>query len=416
MVVKNALYLFSVQVANYLLPLFLLPFLSQNLSNDDFVLFAVNQSLLMMWIILLNFGLDLTLTKEVSQFKSRSDSEEKFFLRNTFQRAFVLKLIIFVIGFALFYSVSKFELFASYNKNYIVPVSLCALSFCLYHQWYYQGMQKLKSFSLIHSSLKFMAFPAYFIFIDSETDGYKFFYIYFFTNLLACCYLLKEPVALEVFRVIEKKIFLETLNLFNKTFPVFLSQSSTVLLNQANSLLVVNFLTPKEFVVFSIVERLSKALAGLTSPITNALYPYSARKYIEDKRKLFCLISRISLGATAIYLLTLFAYSSFGEVLIRMIFKDNSSSIFLGTVIMSLVPLSVFLNNLYGTQLGLIAGKNREFLRNILISGGVNVVLIILFAHYYGMYGALVGIVISQLLLLILMLKLAVSIGYRFCL
>ena len=63
---KNFIFLFLMQMANLLLPLISLPYLSRVLQPEGFGLIVFAQSLIQYFVILTDFGFNLSATRQVS--------------------------------------------------------------------------------------------------------------------------------------------------------------------------------------------------------------------------------------------------------------------------------------------------------------------------------------------------------------
>ena len=92
--IKNFSFLFSVNIANFILPLLTFPYLVRVLGIEKFGLLSFATSIITYFLILTDYGFNLTATKEISI--NRNNKKK---LNVIFSNVISLKVLIMTIGF-----------------------------------------------------------------------------------------------------------------------------------------------------------------------------------------------------------------------------------------------------------------------------------------------------------------------------
>jgi PST family polysaccharide transporter len=71
--------------------------------------------------------------------------------------------------------------------------------------------------------------------------------------------------------------------------------------------------------------------------------------------------------------------------------------------IILIIPLCVFLNNLFGTQILLNIGKDKLFFRVLLFTALINMLLVFPLTYFYSYIGTSISMLFSEVFLLIMM-------------
>jgi len=111
-VASNYFSLLLLQAANYLLPLLILPFLVRVLGTDKFGLVMFAQSLAVFLTVFVDFGFNLSGTREISL--ARDNKKE---LSQIFSAIMIVKLLLIFIAFSILYIVVNFFTRFSLDKD-----------------------------------------------------------------------------------------------------------------------------------------------------------------------------------------------------------------------------------------------------------------------------------------------------------
>ena len=137
--------LLFLQGANYLLPLIILPFLVRVLGTEKYGLVMFAQSTAVILSVIVDFGFNLSGTREVSVV-----ANEKKKLSEVFFAILILKIILTAVAFLILVLATTF--FARFNTNkevYILSFGI-VIGQALFPTWFFQGIEKMKLITVIN--------------------------------------------------------------------------------------------------------------------------------------------------------------------------------------------------------------------------------------------------------------------------
>lgn len=400
---ENITSLYVLQGANYLLPLIVLPYLVRVLGPDKFGLIAFAQALMQYFVLLTDYGFNLSATKKIAANKN-DPAEISKVCSNVLAIKLTLLLICLILLLLIVFGFSKFRQdWAVYLVSYILVVG-----FVLFPVWFFQGIEQMKTITILNLIGKTIATLGIFIFVKNKNDfvlaaflqalGFG---VIGFLGLGAMFYLgsisLKRP----------------TLNQIKEEMAdgwhVFISTAAVSLYTASNAFLLGIFTNNTAVGFFSAGDKVIKALNGLTSPIFQSIYPYVnslfSKSEIDAKQFLQRTTKYLGLGNL---LLSLLAFI-FAPFIIHTLFGPTFQPSIVVVRWMAILPFIVAINNIFGMQTMLTFGLNRSLSR-ILISGGVfNLLLIIPLIHFYNATGAAISVTMTEILISILMISILKS-------
>src|SRR5690606_32074798 len=114
-------------------------------------------------------------------------------------------------------------------------------------------------------------------------------------------------------------------------------------------------------------------------------------------------IKRIGIYGTSFYVIILTPIYVLSDDIVILLgtYDVIESSIILKILI--LLPITIFLNNLFGTQILLNLNKDKLFFKILLFTALINLILIFPLTYYYNYIGTSIAVLITELLLFVLM-------------
>ncbi len=308
---SNFFSLSVLQVFTYILPLLTLPYLVRVLGVDKFGLVMFAQSFIIFFNIFVDFGFNLSATKEVSIYRDDKDK-----LTEIFSSVMTIKLILILVSLlVLSVIVLSFEKFSKDCNLYFITF-LWVVGQALFPIWYFQGVEKMKYITIVNISSKLLFTIAIFVFINEEAD---YILVPVFNGL---GFIVGGVYSLWIIKKYFKQGFkLQKINVlisyFRESSQFFLSRVSVVLYTSANAFVLGLFTNTTMVGYYSIAEKLYQALQGLYSPIVQILYPYIAKyKNIPLFKKIFCFAILVNIcGLIFLYL--------FGENVFAVLFTQK---------------------------------------------------------------------------------------------
>jgi polysaccharide transporter, PST family len=287
---NNILSMLTLQGVNFIIPLILLPILVNNLGNEKFGLLIFAQVFINYFNLLVNFGFDLSATRQISIHRNNDKR-----LSEIFYSVFFIRLILLLFSIILLYFILKYiDKFNEFQEIYWVTF-ISVIGQFLFPLWFFQGLEKMKYITIINTLSKIFFLILTIILIKNEDDYIVAAYLYsfgFLTSGLFSIFLIYYKFPIKFLIPSKRKLrfyFLESLHFFLSRVSVSLYTSSNVfILGLVSNYTVVGY--------YSIALKIYSALQSLYITISTALYPYMAKnKDIPLFKKLFIILVFINL-------------------------------------------------------------------------------------------------------------------------
>jgi PST family polysaccharide transporter len=306
---SNVMSLAALQAANFILPLVTLPYLVRVLGIEQYGLVVFAQGVVMYFNILVDYGFNLSATREISV--NRGDSSKTSAIFNSVMLIkFALILLSLVILAILLLTIDKLN---AQWELYVLTFGLI-IGNAIFPVWFYQGMERMKYITLINVSMKILFTLAIFVFVQGPDD-------YYMVPLLNSTGFILAGVFALVFAIKKFGIKLafpplaQAKQLFKDSTLFFSSRIAneggthymTVLLGSVFGVAVVGY--------YDIAQKLFKAYTSLFSVLTTALYPYMSKNH--DIKLFKKILGAVILGNIVLVL----GFLAFGEQIIEFVFN-----------------------------------------------------------------------------------------------
>ena len=164
-IAHNTTYLSVLEIIKMVMPFVALPYLISTVGPDKYGLVVFAQAVISYFIIIVNFGLDVSAVKNISI--NRNDKNK---LSEVVSSVLVIKSCLFLISFfILLILILCVQQFRSNSLLFLLSFLSC-LSEILFPVWFYQGVEKMKYITLIRFSSIFFYTVTVFIFIKGQND------------------------------------------------------------------------------------------------------------------------------------------------------------------------------------------------------------------------------------------------------
>lgn len=387
------------QLANYALPLVTLPYLVRVLGVENFGKMAFAQAFIAFFIIITDYGFNLSATRAISQ--SHGDINK---ISSIVCSVMLIKAVLMMLGFVLMLTLvlaipswrSDWQLF--------VAVYLSVAGSALFPIWLFQGMERMLHILLTNLAARTITLIAIFIFVQESTDlviaaGIQ-------SSGLLITGIISWLLIPQIIRLNWKWPGSQAIrNTLKDGWHVFIATGGASLFNNSNIFILGIFTSPTVVGLFAAAEKLVKAVVGLNAPITQATYPHTAKLQSISTDKMFTFVSKlakyqVSFMATASLFLFLLA-----EPLTIIILGEEYRSSIVFIQILALLPLLTAISDILGNQIMLNTGLQREFANTFILSGTINIILMIASIPAFGAAGAAFSILVTEVVLMTLRTK-----------
>ena len=389
--IENIVSLGALQAASYLLPLLSLPYLARVLGPENLGRMAFAIAFAQIFVILTDYGFNLSAAREISIHR---DNPLK--VAEIFYSVLLLRFCFALLGFAmlavLVNTLSSFRLDA---PLYLVCYML-VVGNVIFPQWLFQGLEMMKTFSLMQFAARFCAVVGIFFFVKSKND-------LLWAALLqssgaALAGVLTMPLVAKAVNMagpsgITRDILVERLR---EGWHVFVAAAAINVYTTGNSFVLGLLTNPLAVGYFHVAEKIVRAAQSVFGPVSQAVYPHisllAQQNPVQALRFNRKLIIGLGLAGLAV---SLFLHLA-SELLVRLLFGEAYRPAAGVLKILAFLPLIVILSNVLGIQTALAFGLRKSYSRVYLAAAPINLMLFIPLAGKMGAQGAALANVLVE--------------------
>jgi PST family polysaccharide transporter len=395
-IIHNFISLSFVQALSILFPLITFPYLLRVLGVEGFGLFTLIQTVLMYADLLVSFGFGLTATQHIARNLSNEERTQ-----NVISAVFIIKGILFAISMIGFFLMAIFIPFLRENIWYILMASLYVMGNIFFPDWYFQGVQKMRSMTVVALLSKIISLLLILILVHSKNDILFAIFALAAGNFIAGLvgfYLLSRTVTLKLKNPGKRFLY----SIFRESAVVFTSIMLVPLYSSVNLFILRAFSNPLMVGYYAIAEKIYSALAMLTNIANRTFYPHLSQLYAKSKdayRKNVRSIVGIFLAGFSILSVIIFFTAPWIVQLVSGLHQD--SEIAYAIQLLSIMCIGLFFSPYvsFFFQLLVIQGQRKSAFKNIAAVVVVNLVCGILLTYLFSGKGMAVNLCINTFLL-----------------
>jgi len=391
-IAKNYVALLFIQGANFILPLIIFPYLVRTLGSEKYGLVMVAQSVALFLTIIVDFGFNISATREVANLKNDKEKLSQFYW-NVVSIKLALIIITFLLLLGLIICVDKFSVDP---LVYLFSFGL-VLGQAIFPTWFFQGIEKMQVITIVNVAAKLFFTISLFFVVLSPAD-YE--YVPIFNGLgFVISGLFGFVFSLQYVKFVFPKLS-QVKEIIENSFSLFLSNFAVSLYTSSNTLILGFFAGDSIAGVYASMEKLILAIKSVYSPLYQAIFPNLSTKPYEEIRSYIDKM-RIPIGFLGLVISIIIF---FGAKQILMLAFDDAFIVEYSSVfqILGIISILSSLNMLYVT-LYFPSIKKYKIRMKILISGGfLNLIVALILVKFYTIYGVAISAVITELFILIL--------------
>lgn len=355
-VMENYFFMTILQILNMCFYLLIYPFLISRLGQEGYGLYAYAASMVFLFITFINFGFDLPAAQQVAL-----HSDNKQVLGDVLSSVQTAKIYIEVVAAVCFAVVMLINPIVN-NDPYVFWITfLQTLTFILFPQWYYQGLQKMKMVTYIQFGFRLLSLPFIFIFISKSED------VWIFALITSLASVFGGITAWLMIRYYDGiKIYWASFSAVKKAckeaVPFCGGNIIGVVKEQGMILLAGSFLGLADVAIYDLANKIMLIPRTIFSKLNDALYPKMVVKgNREANRKV--LLYEVALGTGAMLCVALF-----GPFAVYYLGGEQMMASYGVTVILSFTILSWLLAGVFLQFYFIPAGFTRHILYNQIVA------------------------------------------------
>ena len=358
---NNIASLGMVQIANYVIPLITLPYLTRVLGPMAYGQVAFAQVLMIYLVLLTDYGFSWSATRKIAAHR-----EDRAYISRVFIGTWTAQWLLVVVAASLA------TLAGWYSDRLRPDASLYAVAFTtvlgnvLFPIWFLQGLEHLQAVAAIQVTTRLLALLPIFVLVHAPSDA---------------VYVLAINGGAAMLAGLLSIAWIRHRNLLDWHWPDWPAVMRELHDGRAlfGSRVVISFYTtlvplalgwiagPMALANFSLADKLRTAAQALLSPLSQALFPRMTHLFATDKSAAFHLLKRSALtvfvfAGTASLLLW-----GLAEWLVVVLAGPEFASAAQTLRWLAFLPLIINLSSTASVQVLLSNNKNREF--NVVLIG-----------------------------------------------
>lgn len=392
---KNMSSLGLIQIANFVIPLLIVPYISRIIGIENYGKLEYARTFVLYFTILIDYGFNLTATREVSIHRNNKEK-----INELITNVFIAKLILFLIATLIFWALLYFDGTLNQKSSLLWVTYLINFGFLLFPLWFFQGMEKLATIAYINFGIKLIIVSGVIFFIRQSSD----FWIYnLFLSLaqivigIVALYILYSKFSYRFHRPYFKNVVQQ----FKDGFNVFLTTILVSFFVSYAFILLQKFGTDVEVGAYSTANKLVMTVQVLILlPFSQAFFPFITKTAKKDLNLFISHIKKASIVIAIITFIIGLITFIFAELIITIIFGKDFLYAVPTLKILAFLPAFTIMNNLFSYQGLLSLNKDKLFLWihiffTIAIVAGSYFLIPI-----YGLHGVAYIRIVSEILLM----------------
>jgi polysaccharide transporter, PST family len=389
-VMNNAAYLSALQVITYILPIVIIPYLFRVLGAEKFGLLAFAQAFMQYFMMLTDYGFNISATKEISL--CRNDHAK---VRTIFSSVMLLKIVLIVASAIIIAPIVCYlPKFRNDWMVYVLSFGMVAGN-ALFPVWFFQGIEKMKYIANINIIGGLIFTLLIFLLVKGPQD-------YLMVPIInSVVFLLTGLIALSV--VIFKFKMSFTMQAYKHLkhhlkagWDIFISVAA-INAYTTTRIFCIGLLTNNTITGFySIAERIANVCQ--TFPLlsfSQAIFPRLSAIFRKNKNKALILMKRIQQITIRIALICLPVIFIGADSIVKIVFGGEFPETALS---LRLLLISVFFvsANAFRVQFLLVCGKTKIYSRIHVYMALLALPFLFILTHYFSYIGTAVATIMIE--------------------
>lgn len=389
---QNIASLGLVQLANYAIPLLIMPFITRALGPEAFGKASYAQNIIAYLTIIVNYGFEYTATQDVALNREDKDKTRHIFWSVMKFKTVLLSISLIALALLYFFFDKVNE-----DPSLYIYAWLINVGFVMFPTWFFQGMENMKKMAVFNFITKLCG-AILTIAVVSSPEDYRLYILvlslsYIAVGVVSFLYTIwRYKLGKYVYdRNTEKHVIV-------KGFPVFLNQVFVCMYNYVGVTIIGLHLSESDVGIYTGSQKIIQAVMMLTiMPISISLFPRMSKMFEEDKMKAVVYLKKtikiaIIMGL-AICIIVLLLAPYVVEIMLGKQFEESITIL----RYMSLLPLLVLLATIMTVQ-GLYGMQQQKIVPKIgFLCGTVSVISCFILIPRIGILGAVYAWILAEI-------------------
>lgn len=396
--VQNGGWFFALQIFNTVIPLITLPYITRILSKTAYGEFSLALNWVGYFQVIVEYGFGFTGARMTA---TRKSDDELKTIRSIIVSA---RIVLLIVSLALFFLVISFSRANSQFAMCMLMLFLMVVATAFQQNWFFQGMEELKSLAIINITSRITSVVLIFVFVRKTEDLLLYCFLHVSTTVISS--IIGNIIVSRKYNVGWERTNIRAILIeLKKAWPLFISAAMTKIFANIG-VTILGIVSTSEIVgVYSAINRIPYVLICLFSPISQVLYPRLCKSFLEG---FGCGVKKTKKYATpvlAFFIACGGLIAVFHKPIVRVafgaVYEDYAMLVipFIVWVFISIV------NNFLGIQILVASGHQKEYGKAFSISVMIMLPIMAVFGYMYDAYGIATASMCSEGILTFLLLK-----------
>ena len=392
-VFKNFTYLSILNGLNIVLPLLVIPYLTNVIGVAHYGVYAYILVLVQNINVVTQYGFQFSATKKISQ--NRDDHP---FLEQYCSNILCARFLVATLCIALVLALSHWALDTSDRFFMFLTAIGMIYGDVFIPTWLFQGLERMKYMTIVNASSKILFTILIFVVVIRPED-YEYIMLLnslgFLLAAILSMLLVRKQFKIRLPKPRMKEVFYE----LRESLSLCFSMIGIDLYRNMNVVVLNFFVSDAAMGVYALAERVIKAAQSFITPVSQALFPHMSLKIKQEGvGKSMVLLRRAAIFLFILTIVVALGIFFCGDFLVSLVGKDFSE---IKPLMNWMYPVLIFgcMNFLLGF-VGLVnLNQQKYFFFAVFISGTISLGLLFWLARYWGIQVAAMTMSLSEVLL-----------------
>lgn len=392
-VFKNFTYLSILNGLNIVLPLLVIPYLTNVIGVAHYGVYAYILVLVQNINVVTQYGFQFSATKKISQ-----NRDDHSFLEQYCSNILCARFLVATLCIALVLALSHWALDTSDRFFMFLTAIGMIYGDVFIPTWLFQGLERMKYMTIVNASSKILFTILIFVVVIRPED-YEYIMLLnslgFLLAAILSMVLVRKQFKIRLPKPRMKEVFSE----LRESLSLCFSMIGIDLYRNMNVVVLNFFVSDAAMGVYALAERVIKAAQSFITPVSQALFPHMSLKIKQEGvGKSMVLLRRAAIFLFILTVVVALVIFFCGDFLVSLVGKDFSE---IKPLMNWMYPVLIFgcMNFLLGF-VGLVnLNQQKYFFFAVFISGTISLGLLFWLARYWGIQVAAMTMSLSEVLL-----------------
>lgn len=392
-VFKNFTYLSILNGLNIVLPLLVIPYLTNVIGVAHYGVYAYILVLVQNINVVTQYGFQFSATKKISQ-----NRDDHSFLEQYCSNILCARFLVATLCIALVLALSHWALDTSDRFFMFLTAIGMIYGDVFIPTWLFQGLERMKYMTIVNASSKILFTILIFVVVIRPEDYEYIMLLNSLGFLLAA--ILSMALVRKQFKIrLPKPRMKEVFSELRESLSLCFSMIGIDLYRNMNVVVLNFFVSDAAMGVYALAERVIKAAQSFITPVSQALFPHMSLKIKQEGvGKSMVLLRRAAIFLFILTIVVALVIFFCGDFLVSLVGKDFSE---IKPLMNWMYPVLIFgcMNFLLGF-VGLVnLNQQKYFFFAVFISGTISLGLLFWLTRYWGIQVAAMTMSLSEVLL-----------------